>query len=1275
MKLLRLLALFFLLLISSTVFTQTKFQRVYGGVFGVTDSTQDGLDVKQTNDGGYILDARITFKKITANAPSEDAYTIKVNSGGTLQWSKRHAGTNYEEGRSITQTTDGGYFYAGETTSWSTGGPLDFDAFITKTDAAGNIQWTGNMGDVWNDAAYASQQTVDGGYMAFGSSSNISTNGYSDFYLLKLGNAGNVQWSHTFGGTYFDYGYDAVQTNDGGYIMTGASFSFGNGFSSYTCKSDVNGNFQWGKAVNGFADEYTYGVTQTSDGGYLATGGTTGFGFGSTDILLTKFSSDGSVSWIKNYGGGMHDCGFTVRQTADGGYAVAGGTNSAGSGGFDLFLMKTNSAGNVLWTKTYGGSADEGFSGGMFFTFSNINADVSMITTADGGFAITSQTNSFGAQHVYLIKTDSDGNSDCNETNAVFMEGVPTLSVIAGGAQTNPVQMAGIPTPVVTTPATKDTNVCCVLPVALVGPDVTICQSASTTLNASGGTSYSWNPSGQTTSSISVSPTINTTYIVTVTNSCGSDKDTVMVVVKPLPSANAGPDITICAGASVTLSGATNGTTYSWNPGGQTTSSISVSPTVTTTYTFSATNSCGTKSDSVKIVIGNSIVANLSGNLTICNGGSTTLSVNGGSTYSWNTGQTTTSAIFSPTTTTTYSVIAFSGTCSDTLPFTVTVGAAPTATIAGNTTICFGQNTTLSAGGGGTYSWNTGATTTSIIVSPTVTSNYSVVVNNGGCTDTAVALITVTPSIIFTVTPSSICAGQSAVISASGGGTYIWSTGATTSSITVSPTTNTSYTVQVSSGVCTGTAVATVNVSTPITASIAGNTTVCSGSSATLTAGGGSGYIWNTGQSSSLIVVSPTGLTSYSVIVTSGACSDTAYSSVAVSPPININSPGSIICNGASATLTTATSGGTAPYSYSWNTGATTTSITVSPTSTINYTVTVTDASGCSNSTNVPVTVLAAPVVGITGNISICSGSSSSLIANGAVSYSWSTGSTTAAVIFSPGTTTAYTVTGTDGNGCTKAISVTVTVSQPPVVSITGNDTICSGSTTLLTSTGGGTYSWNPGGQTTSVISVSPTAGTNYTVAVNSGGCTVTATYSVSVIPSPTANAGSNISTQAGQTTTLTATGGGTYSWNNGMTGQTISVTPTATTQYCVIVTDPNGCKDSSCVTVSVLPTDCATSGEIYLPNAFSPNNDNENDVLQVYYPNIVCILSLKLYIYDRWGAKVYETIDPLFKWDGKFNGAYLNTAVFTYYLEVVYDTPTSAGAPSIKKGNISLVK
>ena len=1030
---------------------QTKFQKIFGGI----DSTQDGLDIKQTTDGGYIINARISqFAPPTPGL--EDAYLLKTNSAGTLQWSKRHAGTSYEEGRSITQTTDGGYFYAGETRTWSAGGQPDFDLFATKTDAVGTIQWTHNFGDVWNDGAWAVEQTTDGGYMAFGMSSNVSTNGYTDYYLLKLSNAGTIQWSHTFGGTYFDFGYDAMQTNDGGYIMTGSSYSFGNGYSLYTIKADVNGNFQWGTAVNGFADDYSYGVTQTNDGGYIVAGGTTSYGSGNSDVLLVKMNSSGGVSWTSTYGGFQNECGFTVKQTSDGGYAVCGGTNSVGSGGYDLFLMKTNSAGTLQWTKTYGGSLDEGPSGGMFFLFANTDRDVSMVNTSDGGFAITSLANSFGGGHVYLVKTDANGNSGCNETNGPFIQTVPTPSVISGGSQTNPVQLTGNPVPVQTNPVSKDTNVCCVPPTALAGNDVTICQSASTTLTASGGISYLWN-TGQTTSSVSVSPTITTSYIVTVTDSCGSDKDTVIVTVNSLPVANAGANATICPGDNVTLSGTGTGT-YLWNPGGQTTSSISVSPTATTTYTFSVTNSCGTSSDTATVIISNSITASISGNLSLCSGNATT----------------------------------------------------------------------LTASGGNNYSWSNGATTNSISIIPSSSSTYSVIASSGSCADTVSVNITVNP----------------------------------TPSITI---------------------------------------------------------------------------------------------------------PSAIICSGTNATLAATVSSGTPAFTYAWLPGGQTTSaIIVNPTVTTVYSLQVVDANGCSASATTQVTVNPAPSPAVAGNTTLCVGDATTLTASGGIFYSWSTGATSSSINVNPSSTTTYTVVATNSNGCTASATVTVSVSSAPVASVSGTTNICQGQSATLTASGGGTYSWSNGNISSYIIVSS--AGTYYVIA-SIGSCSDTASATVTIFPNPTATAASNVTISQGQSATLTATGGGTYLWSNGAIGATNVVTPLSSMWYCVTVTDANNCTDSSCVTVTVTPMECPEG--IYVPNAFSPNNDNENDYFRIYLANIACVKYFKLMIYSRWGEKIFQTNDPGFLWDGSFPGTQQNSAVFTYYMYLRFEN----GDEVNKKGNVSLVR
>jgi gliding motility-associated-like protein len=233
---------------------------------------------------------------------------------------------------------------------------------------------------------------------------------------------------------------------------------------------------------------------------------------------------------------------------------------------------------------------------------------------------------------------------------------------------------------------------------------------------------------------------------------------------------------------------------------------------------------------------------------------------------------------------------------------------------------------------------------------------------------------------------------------------------------------------------------------------------------------------------------------------------------------------------------------------------------------------------------------------------------------------------------------------------------------------ISGNNTVCLGDNTILTASGGGNYSWNTG-QISSSISVVPSAATNYSVFVSVGSCKDTAAYSVAVVPNPTATAASNVTISQGQSTTLTATGGGTYSWSSGGATATISVTPLVTTTYCVFVTDANGCSDSACVKVTVTPMECLE--EVYVPNAFSPNGDGENDLFRVYFVNIACVKKFSMEIYDRWGEKVFQSAEPVFFWGGEHNGTVMNSAVFVYYMYVQF----VSGQEVNKKGNVSLVR
>ena len=620
------------------------------------------------------------------------------------------------------------------------------------------------------------------------------------------------------------------------------------------------------------------------------------------------------------------------------------------------------------------------------------------------------------------------------------------------------------------------------------------------------------------------------------------------------------------------------------------------------------------------------------------------------------------SPTFAPTiisSTTFYRRIVTAGGCTDsTNVLTVNVTPSPTAVISGNTTICSGDITTLTASGGINYSWSTGATSAAITDNPTTNTSYTVLVTDAsGCSDTAIASVNVLSSPTAAVAGNNtICSGQSTTLTASGGGNYSWSNSSTASSISVSPTTNTTYSVIVFAGSCSDTASISVTVNLSPTAMISGNTTICSGQTTTLTASGGTNYSWNTSSTSAAITDNPTTNTSYTVFVTNASgCADTASVAIVVVPvPIASISGNNTICSGTSVTLTA--SGGN---NYSWNTGATTSSVSVSPTTNTTYSVIV-SAGGCADTTNILVSVIASPVASVSGNTTICSGQTTTLTALGGGNYLWSTGATTSSITATVAGTYSVVV---SAGGCSDTASILVVANPSPNANITGNNIICTGQNAILTASGGGNYLWNPGGQTNAAIAVSPSVFTIYSVTVSIGNCTDTSSSSVTVNPNPTANAGTDVTINYGDVTILSASGGGTYLWNTDETTVSISVSPTATTSYTVIVTDANGCTDVAVVPVSV-EFNC---GEVFIPNAFSPNDDLQNDVL---YVRSGCLKTMHFVIYDRWGRIIFETEDITKGWDGTYKGDQ-NTAVYVYSL--TYELMT--GESGTKKGNVSLIR
>ena len=323
---------------------------------------------------------------------------VSAESPGEAIWTQTYGGANDDKGWSVQQTSDNGYVTVGWTNSFGAG---SYDIYLVKTDESGDILWTETYGADGSDDGRSIRQTSDGGYVIAGNTQPIGIFG-SYLWLIKTNSAGGVLWSKTWGETPIpnvNTGRCVQLTSDGGYVISGHSQYLGpdNGEDVYLVKTDSNGDTEWEKFFGGSGYEIGYWTQQTSDGGFVVVGYTTSFGAGNEDVYLVKTDASGTEEWTKTYGGTGTDFAYSVQQTSDNGYIMVGFTDSSGAGSYDVYVIRTDDAGDVLWDRTYGGA--------------NFDKGYSVQSLSDGTFIVSGTTRSFGdsSGDVYLLRLDAAG--------------------------------------------------------------------------------------------------------------------------------------------------------------------------------------------------------------------------------------------------------------------------------------------------------------------------------------------------------------------------------------------------------------------------------------------------------------------------------------------------------------------------------------------------------------------------------------------------------------------------------------------------------------------------------------------------------------------------------------------------------------------------------------------------------------------------------------------------------------------------------------------------
>ena len=362
-----------------------------------------GRSAIPTVDGGFAVAGTTR----SFGGGDYDFWLVKTDALGNHVWNHTYGGSGVDGVYELIQASDGGYVIIGDTDSFGAGGR---DFWLVKTDALGNHVWNHTYGGPNHDTGTSVVQTSDGGYLMVGNTYSFGAGGY-DLWLVKTDGVGNQQWDHTFGGIAHDKGTSVIQTLDGGYAAAGNTQSFGMGLEDmWLVKTDKQGNHMWNQTYGGSDSDWCYQVVESADG-FVMAGATSSFALGPSDAWLVTTDRFGNLLWSHIYGGAGEECGYSVTQTRDGGYAIAGYTTSRGAGQGDLWLVKTDAWGNHLWNQTQGGHFDE--------------YGRAVMQTSDGGYVVAGETISFGAGSFdfYLVRMSMESGIAWTDstTNAITL--------------------------------------------------------------------------------------------------------------------------------------------------------------------------------------------------------------------------------------------------------------------------------------------------------------------------------------------------------------------------------------------------------------------------------------------------------------------------------------------------------------------------------------------------------------------------------------------------------------------------------------------------------------------------------------------------------------------------------------------------------------------------------------------------------------------------------------------------------------------------------------